>query len=100
MDFLNLIPESAFETVGVFAGLAGCFVIGIQVRKEYKTKMPSSLSMGFIVGWIFIYFFWGLYGVRFGTIALWFTNSIAVILQILLFVIVIKKRKKISETIE
>ncbi|SDL33790.1 hypothetical protein [Kriegella aquimaris] len=93
MDFLFQIPKSIFETFGVIFGFCGCLVIAIQVYKEYKSNMPSSLSMGFLVGWIFIYFFWGLYGLRFGTLALWLSNGIAVIIQTTLLVIVMRKRK-------
>ncbi len=92
MNFLHAIPETVFETIGIFAGLSACFVVGIQVWKEYKSKMPSSLSLTFAYGWIFIYAFWGLYGLRFDTVALWLTNGIAFLLQIALCVIVVKKR--------
>lgn len=93
MDFLYHIPESIFETIGVIFGFGACFVIAIQVYKEYRSNTPSTLSLGFLIGWIFIYLFWGLYGVRFGAMALWLTNGIAVIVQTALLVIVLKKRK-------
>lgn len=93
MNFLRFIPASLFETIGVFAGLGACFIVALQVWKEYKSKIPSSLSLGYVIGWVFIYAFWGLYGIRFETVALWLTNGIALILQIALSVIVIKKRK-------
>lgn len=93
MEFLHFIPASIFETIGVFAGLTACLVVAVQVRKEYLSKMPSSLSMAFLIGWVFIYAFWGLYGIRFEAVALWLTNGIAVMLQLLLCVIVLRKRK-------
>lgn len=93
MEFLHFIPASLFETIGVFAGLTACFVVAIQVRKEYLSKMPSSLSTVFLIGWVFIYAFWGLYGIRFEAIALWLTNGIALILQLALCLIVINKRR-------
>lgn len=92
MDFLNSIPASIFEFVGIIAGLTACLVILIQLIKEYKSNVPSSLSNIFLIGWLFIYAFWGLYGVRFDTMALWLTNAIAVSLQIALCVIVFKKK--------
>lgn len=92
MDLLFQIPESIFETFGVIFGFCGCLVIAIQVYKEYRSKIPSSLSMGFLIGWIFIYLFWALYGLRFGTLALWLSNCIAVIIQTTLLVIVLRKR--------
>ena len=93
MEILHFIPAALFETIGVFAGLTACFVVAIQVRKEYLSKMPSSLSTVFLIGWVFIYAFWGLYGIRFEAIALWLTNGIALILQLALCVIVINKRR-------
>ena len=93
MELLNLIPASIFETIGIIAGLTACFTVAAQVRKEFLSKMPSSLSWVFLIGWVFIYSFWFLYGMRFGALAIWLTNGIAVILQISLFIVVIRKRK-------
>ncbi|MCM4168315.1 hypothetical protein KCTC52924_03881 [Arenibacter antarcticus] len=93
MDLIYGISENIFESIGIMAGLSACLVIAIQVYKEYKFKGPSSLSNGFLFGWVFIYLFWCLYGVRFNTIALWLTNSIAVLLQLTLCFIVIKKSR-------
>ena len=95
MDFIKSIPASLFELVGVVAGLAGRMTVLIQLIKEYKSSVPSSLSTFFLIGWLFIYAFWGLYGVRFETIALWFTNAIAFVLQILLCAVVFKKNRTI-----
>ncbi len=94
MNFLQSIPAPVFEIIGIFAGLTACFVVALQVWKEYKSKLPSSLSMGFVFGWVFIYGFWGLYGLRFETMALWLTNGIALTLQIGLSIVVVKKRKR------
>ena len=93
MDFIKSIPASLFEVIGVIAGLAGCMTVLIQLIKEYKSSTPSSLTTFFLVGWLFIYAFWGLYGVRFETVALWLTNAIAFVLQILLCVVVLKKNR-------
>ncbi|NKI26889.1 hypothetical protein SAMN04487911_12922 [Arenibacter nanhaiticus] len=93
MSFLHSIPESIFETIGITAGLGACFVIAIQVYKEFKFKGLSSLSYGFVFGWVFIYLFWCFYGIRFNTVALWLTNGIAVVLQTTLCFIVVRKRK-------
>lgn len=92
VDYLKSIPASLFELIGVIAGLTGCLVVLIQLIKEYKSNDPSSLSTIFLMGWLFIYAFWGLYGVRFETIALWLTNAIAFVLQIILCAVVFKKK--------
>lgn len=94
MDYIKSIPASSFEFIGIIAGLAGCFVILIQLIKEYKSDKPSSLSSTFLIGWLLIYAFWGLYGIRFETIALSLTNAIAVVIQTSLCIVVLKKRKR------
>lgn len=96
METLQSIPQSLFETVGIFAGLFGCTVIGIQVVKEYQTPYRSSLSFAFLFGWLLIYMFWAIYGLRFNALALLIPNTIATLLQIGMIAIVIKKRKKYS----
>lgn len=96
MSFLNTIPVAVFETIGTVAGLAACTVLLIQIIKEYKSNEKSSLSMPFIVGWIFIYLFWEIYGLRFNAIAMYVTNAIAIVLQVLLLVIVLRKNSRIK----
>jgi len=92
MNFLEFVPVAAFEIMGIVAGLSACFVVSAQVWKEYKSDQPSSLSNIFLFGWLLIYMFWGLYGIRFEAVALWLTNGIALILQILLCIVVFRKR--------
>lgn len=94
MSFLQNIPEYIFEGLGLVAGLSASFVIAIQILKEYRSKQASSLSIGYIFGWGIIFFYWVLYGIRFQAIALWLTNSIAVVLQLILYFVVINKRKE------
>ena len=94
MNFLDFIPGYIFESIGFIAGITACFVIALQVIKEYKSKQPSSLSHGYVIGWGLIFIFWGLYGIRFDAIALWTTNSIASILQAILFIVIVKKQKQ------
>lgn len=94
MNFLDAIPEYIFESIGFIAGISACFVIAIQIVKEYKSTQPSSLSNGYIIGWGIIFVFWGLYGIRFDAMALWITNGVATLLQSVLFIVVAKKRNK------
>jgi uncharacterized protein with PQ loop repeat len=91
MTFLDFIPATIFETIEIIAGLSACFVLFIQLYKEFKSDEKSSLSMVFVVGWIFIFFFWALYGIRFYALAIWMTNSIAFLLQIALLIVVRKR---------
>lgn len=93
MNFLDFIPEYIFEFIGILAGFSACLVITLQIIKEYKSKEPSTLSFAYTIGWGIIYLFWCLYGIRFDALALWLTNAIAIILQIILYIITKKKEK-------
>lgn len=95
MKFLQSIPESLFEIIGFSIGFFVCFITAVQIIKEYKSKHSSSLSPGYVVGWLFVYSFWAIYGLRFEAIALWTTNSLALFLQIGLCIIVFKKNKNV-----
>lgn len=93
MELLNNIPTSAFETAGLIVGLGANFVIAIQVYKEYKSKEKSSLSMGYVLGWLLIFVFWFFYGLRFSAIAITISNGLATLIQSILLFIVYKKIK-------
>ncbi|WP_062058769.1 hypothetical protein [Aquimarina longa] len=92
MDFLQSIPKSVFEILGLLFGLFVCVITAIQIFKEYKSNNQSSLSLGYVIGWVFVYLFWAVYGIRVEAIALSITNSIALVLQIGLCIIVFKKK--------
>ncbi len=96
MNFLDSVSPALFETLGLVAGLSGCLVLLVQVIKEYRSPEKSSLSMVFIIGFFLIYLFWTFYGIRFHTIALLVTNSIATLLQSTLLIVVVKKNKKFT----
>ncbi len=64
----------------------------LQMVKEWRDKKPSSLAVSYVIGWLFIFIFWLLYGIRFRAMALWLTNSIAVVLQAGLIFAVFRKR--------
>ena len=94
MDFLDFIPKSIFEGVGVAAGIGVSFIILSQIIKEYRSHQASTLTFGFLFGWLFVYTFWCLYGFRMGTIAIWMSNGLAIILQLILCIIVLRKRSR------
>lgn len=93
MDFLDFIPSHVFEAIGTVVGLLACGVVAVQVGKEWHDKSPSSLTLTYVVGWLFIFSFWLLYGIRFRAVAMWLTNSIATVLQLALLVAVLRKSK-------
>ena len=94
MKILQSIPESMFETLGLLIGFFVCFITAVQIYKEYKSKQESSFSLSYVVGWVFVYTFWSLYGIRFQAIALSITNGLALFLQIGLCAVVFKNKKK------
>ncbi|MEI7900573.1 MAG: hypothetical protein WCK89_09975 [bacterium] len=85
------IPERHFETAGVCIGVVGPVLITVQLHAEWVSKTPSSLSPGYLVGFLLIYFFWFLYGLRFRRIAVWLWNLVGVFLQALLLCVTLLK---------
>ena len=84
----NALP---WEIAGTLAGLVGCLCVAMQIFKERSSKDRSSLSLGYTVGFLLIFVFWTLYGLRFRRPALWVTNGIATLLQAVLIVVTISK---------
>lgn len=93
MDFLDFISLTVFEVLGTLVGLAACFVIALQVAKEWRDPKPSTLAITYVLGWALIFVFWLLYGIRIRAFAMWFTNAIAASLQMALLVVVLRKRR-------
>ena len=94
LNLLDAIPGPVFEGMGTAVGLAGCSIVLVQVLKEWRSPERSSLAMTYVAGWFFIFLFWLSYGIRFRAIAIWLPNSIALILQLALLVVVIRKRTR------
>lgn len=88
---LQRIPEKYFEMAGTVFGLIACFSIAAQVYKEFFTSTPSTISLVYSTGFLIIFLFWALYGIRFKRPALWLTNGLAVLIQSLLLVIIMQK---------
>ena len=76
---------------GVGIGFIGPSLIGLQIRAEWVSTTNSTLSLGYLFGFLMIFVFWFLYGFRFKRIALWFGNALGVILQIILIGIILFK---------
>ncbi len=85
---LNRIPETFFEAAGTVCGLTACASIAAQVHAEYISDAPSTLSPVYTTGFLVIFLFWALYGLRFRRPALWVTNGIACIMQTLLLSVI------------
>ena len=91
MELLKSIPESVFEILGLAIGFFVCFITAVQMFKEFKSNQASSLSLSYVFGWVFVYFFWTFYGLRLETIALSITNGLALFLQIGLCLVVFER---------
>lgn len=78
---LRETPERFFETAGVLIGFVGPVLIALQIRAEWLSAARSTLSPAYLAGFLLIYFFWFLYGLRFGRLAVWCGNLAAVALQ-------------------
>ena len=65
LEMIDSIPSYFFEVMGTLAGLVACFFIALQALKEFKTKLESSLSQAYLIGWFVVFIFWTLYGIRF-----------------------------------
>jgi hypothetical protein len=86
---LSKISERLFEVAGVCIGFIGPVLISLQIRAEWQSQTPSSLSPAYLGGFLLVYFFWFLYGVRFNRVAVWFGNFLGVVLQTILLVLVL-----------
>ena len=93
MDFLDFISKPIFEGIGIVAGVGVSLIILSQIIKEYQSDLESTLPLGFLFGWLGIYSFWCLYGIRMGTLAIWLTNGLAILLQLILCLVVLRKKR-------
>ena len=88
---LRQMSERAWENLGVAFGAVACTAIGHQVLHEWRTPGPSTVSLWFVLGFLAIYAFWFLYGVRFRRRGIWLPNAMAAILQVLFAIVVLAK---------
>jgi uncharacterized protein with PQ loop repeat len=82
--WLEKIGDAHWERLGLAMGLLACASITSQLVHELSSRTPSSLSLPFLLGFAFVYTFWFLYGLRFRRVAIWLSNGVAGILQLLL----------------
>jgi uncharacterized protein with PQ loop repeat len=79
---LRALSDRAWDNLGVLVGVLACGTIGYQVWHEWRTAAPSSVSIWFVAGFLFVYLFWFAYGIRFGRRGIWLPNAVASILQL------------------
>jgi len=88
---LEKIPDKYYEVMGIIVGLFASVSIGIQVFAEYSIDSSSTMSPFYTIGFLCIFIFWTIYGIRFRRVALWLTNGTAAFMQTLLLVIICLK---------
>ena len=88
---LREVPERHFETAGMLIGFVGPVLIVLQIRTEWLSEARSTLSPAYLAGFLLIYLFWFIYGLRFNRLAIWFGNFLAVALQSALLALVLWK---------
>ena len=88
---LQAMSDTAWDNLGVLIGGLACATIGHQVLYEWRAQAPSSVSIWFVGGFLVIYLFWFLYGVRFNRRGIWLPNAIAAILQVLFAAVILTK---------
>lgn len=88
---LHRVSDASWESLGILFGAVACATIGHQVLHEWRTPGPSSVSIWFVAGFLFIYLFWFLYGVRFRRRGIWLPNAMAAVLQVLFALVVLLK---------
>jgi len=88
---LAAISDSVWDNLGVLIGLVACGTIGYQILREWQNPGPSSVSIWFVVGFLVVYTFWCLYGIRFGRRGIWLPNGVAAVLQVLFAAAILMK---------
>ena len=88
---LDGLSDRAWDNLGVLFGFIACSAIARQVVHEWTIAERSSVSLWFIAGFLLVYAFWFLYGLRFARRGIWLPNAIAAGLQIVLLLIVVSK---------
>jgi hypothetical protein len=86
---LATIQDKYWEGTGLLVGFSASVFISAQIMKELTNPGSTSLSFFYVFGFLLIYLFWFLYGVRYKRIAIWLSNAFASILQIILLIITI-----------
>lgn len=89
---LDRIEATVFERLGTLIAAVGCLAILAQCLSEWRTPGPGSLSPVHLGGYLGLFAFWTLYGLRFRRPAIWIGNLAAVVLQAALLAIWLGKQ--------
>jgi uncharacterized protein with PQ loop repeat len=84
MTFINRIlqtSDKSWDIAGVIFGAIGSLAILGQLINELQLTTKSSLSLSFLLGYVAVFAFWLLYGLRFKRPAIIITNGVCLLLQ-------------------
>ncbi len=79
--------EKRWEMVGTLFGLVACTAIALQIVRLLRVGNAISLSLENLILFLANFGFWAGYGFRFKRFAIWSTNCLACLLQIILLVL-------------
>ena len=80
--------ENLWELIGMLIGFSVSLILLAQIISEIRNPEPSSLSNIYLFGMIAVMGFWTAYGIKKRCLAVWTTNLLAGIFQVILLVIV------------
>lgn len=83
--------DKAFEITGTLIGFSVSGFLAAQIYSEWASNQPTSLSAVYVGGFLLMFLFWTVYGIRYKRLAISLTNSVAAVLQTILLFIVLYK---------
>jgi len=86
INTIQVGSDKQWDIAGTIFGLVGSLAILSQLLSEFGRQVPSTLSFGFVFGFLMVYGFWLFYGLRFKRPALIISNIIAFSLQFTLLI--------------
>ncbi|MBQ4876293.1 hypothetical protein J8M21_03600 [Pseudoalteromonas luteoviolacea] len=81
--------ERHWDMAGVLFGGIGAFALLGQLLNELNRQGDSTLSMSFLLGYVVVFMFWLLYGLRFKRPAIICTNAVCLVLQSMISMVVL-----------
>jgi hypothetical protein len=91
---MNRIPEPWWEHAGTLISGVAWISISAQAWAECRSSRPSTLSFVNICGFLAVFVFWTLYGLRFRRRAIFVGNAVACVMQGVLLVVWLVKMPK------
>ena len=92
MIFINKFlqtSDKSWDIAGVIFGAIGSLAILGQLLNEIQLTTKSSLSLSFLIGYVTVFAFWLLYGLRFKRPAIIITNAVCLLLQSILLAVIV-----------